>query len=395
MAWCRECGPIFLVVASLGMLVIGAPAATLGVSVAGHEADRAEDGDWSKHAQLHNITVEEARQDAALVDEARVLQGALQRDFPSEFAGLWIDREPTLKVVVALTKDRSGDVRQLASALLMPYLESRVYRRSLKELEAAAANLATPNVPQAVGINLRTNQIEVEVLGDQLNNVRQQLEGLVPSGLVHIVEATQLPTPVAIYGGLNHQTTCGGLQGTIGFSVKRDTGTLTGVVTAGHLANCGTVNGVTLDFRNEHNTGIADAQWFSSNAAELPQFQFNESGGIRQVRSTRSRASIVVGETICKYGRTTGYECGEVERTNFDVDGPFGGFSAVFIQVRDCAGADLAAPGDSGGPAFFGTAAIGIVTHQGGDIFCDNKMYVNSLSEFLFALDLVMLISTQ
>ncbi len=351
----------------------------------------ADDGDWPAYARLHGLTIEEARDDAALVDQAALLQEELERDFASDFAGMWVERKPTFKLVVAFTSDRSVEVRGRASAALLPYLETRVYERSLRELRDAVAALPMADIAHSLSIDVKTNQIEVQVLPGEKQSVTLELLERIPTDLARVVETTTLPTPVEIYGGLSHTSTCGGLQGTVGFSVKK--GTTTGIVTAGHLANCGDVNGYPLTFRDEHNGGISDSQWFTSNTAETPKFRYNQSGATRLVYARRSYSSVVVGSTICKYGRTTYYDCGEVSRKDVDVDGVFGPYSAVWIEIENCGGEDLAEPGDSGGPAFYGTTAIGILTHQGGDIFCGGKGYVNSLSHFEFALSVAVIVS--
>ena len=72
---------------------------------------------------------------------------------------------------------------------------------------------------------------------------------------------------------------------------------------------------------------------------------------------------MVVGDPVCKYGRTTGYTCGTIESKTYDPDGSETQFAATFIYV-DGGDVNLSEPGDSGGPWFYGTSAYGI--HHGG-----------------------------
>lgn len=369
--------PLVVLSFLVGAMLVNSPSAA-----ATHPAPDGSDSDWVAYAALIKGTVEDAQEDAALVKAASTLQLALEAEFGSDFAGLWIDREPSFTVVAAFTSDHLADVLQLAPVALVPYLRTRVVEHSLQELAAAIPKLAIPNIDHTLSIDIRSNQIEVRTTADQRRVVADSLSDVIGSGMVRVIEATAMPTPVAIYGGRNHETTCGGLQGTIGFSVSQNGTGTTGVVTAGHLANCGKVDGWTLTFKNESNAGDADAEWFTSGTTEPARFQYNEFGGERVVAARKAYAAVVVGEVDCKYGRTTGYDCGEVHSKTVDVDGLFGPFSAVWIELQDCGGETLSDHGDSGGPVFLNNTAIGIITHGGGDIFCGGKAYINSLTHF-------------
>jgi hypothetical protein len=381
----------------LAFALVGAtPPSIAGVTATpaiAHELGSTDQGDWPAYAKYLGVTIDDAKKDHALVEEAGALQESLEQDFGSEFAGLWIERDPTFRVVVALTSAGEAEVRSRAPEALGSVLDVRTVKYSLRDLRAAMAFLPMPDVPHAMGIEVRTNQIEIVALVGELDSVRAGLSGRVSDDLVKFTPTAKLPTPIDIYGGLLHETTCGGLEGTTGWSVKKNGSSTTGILTAAHLANCGTVSGYTLTFRDESEGGIADAQWFTSNTIESPKFRWSNPGGTRLVLAKRAYSAIVVGELICKWGRTSGYSCGEVEEKDFDVDGIFGPKSPVWIEIRNCGGDELAEPGDSGGPAFLNNTAVGILTNEGGDIFCGNKAYVNSWSHFQQPLSVTLMVS--
>lgn len=163
-------------------------------------------------------------------------------------------------------------------------------------------------------------------------------------------------------------------------------------MTAGHLSNCLKYSTTNLTFKAEKDTGDTDAQWHETPGLSDPPRFWATPTELRYVEALRTYASIVNGQLVCKNGRSTGYGCGTVESKTADPDGPFGPHTAVFVRVQACSSPDIAAPGDSGGPVFWGTTAIGHVTHDDGDIFCSNKMLFNSLTHSTASLGVSILI---
>lgn len=77
-------------------------------------------------------------------------------------------------------------------------------------------------------------------------------------------------------------------------------------------------------------------------------------------RGVDAAVNPVVGQTACHWGRTTGYSCSTIESTNFCVD--YANWEVACNWNSTVTQIDQ--PGDSGGPWFLGTTAIGI--HSGG-----------------------------
>jgi S1-C subfamily serine protease len=73
-------------------------------------------------------------------------------------------------------------------------------------------------------------------------------------------------------------------------------------------------------------------------------------------------ANAVVGETVTRRGSTTGVHSGKVTALNVTVHYAGGGTVRGLIQTTVCA-----EPGDSGGPLYDGTAALGLTSGGSGD----------------------------
>jgi S1-C subfamily serine protease len=73
-------------------------------------------------------------------------------------------------------------------------------------------------------------------------------------------------------------------------------------------------------------------------------------------------ANAVVGETVTRRGSTTGIHSGTVTALNVTVHYQSGGTVRGLIQTTVCA-----EPGDSGGPLYDGTAALGLTSGGSGD----------------------------
>jgi streptogrisin C len=185
------------------------------------------------------------------------------------------------------------------------------------------------------------------------------------AGLRHLLEAVDvvvLVSEAGELGGLDagNQHLGGellnGIGCTSGFVVIQDgTGTL-GVSTAAHCGNNGaTDDGIALTFRGEHFGNNGDVQWHTGPQPRPSDFYAGDANNTEVNRRTVTELGApVVGQSLCKNGRTNHRQCQEVRRLHVCREN-----ACNMVQM----GARLAAPGDSGGPIYWNTTAYGL--HSG------------------------------
>ncbi len=108
-----------------------------------------------------------------------------------------------------------------------------------------------------------------------------------------------------------------------------------------------------------------DVQWHTTSHYEYPQFYDGDS--YRTVSFGISRASQSVGDFVCHRGKATNYSCGELVSKTYvpSYEGACPGVDECYPVWMKVSGPNLKCfPGDSGGPWFFGTHALGIYKGQ-------------------------------
>ncbi len=238
--------------------------------------------------------------------------------------------------------------------------EAKYSLRELEEGRAFASKQAEAiGIKANSGINVFENTAELYVLNiDEFNKVRQSSQVTLPPN-VKPVEVPELAKEVAyIYGGL-------AIDGcTSGFSVKSFGGT-EGITTAGHCSDTQVYNGFTLPYVSGTAGGTYDIQWNTA-----PDFTPTNAIWIgsttRAILSVAYKSSQAVGSYVCKYGKTSGYSCGEIFDNNWE-----GANIRVHTSVS---------PGDSGGPFFYVNTAYGTtIASLGSDAIygpIDNIVYI-------------------
>jgi hypothetical protein len=172
-------------------------------------------------------------------------------------------------------------------------------------------------------------------------------------------------TATEVPGGQNYRGTFSNgdiNECTRGFNVKQTNGSLYGVTTAGHCENNGRdeTTGVSLAFRQEWVSNGVDSQWHTfsggNNYLVVPKF-YNGAG----VVTVTGAQGVAQGQYICKYGRSTGQTCGYTDPYTYtDSYGAFYRMNSNSTYPRQ------SLEGDSGGPVFTGSIALGQVHGRDG-----------------------------
>ena len=149
---------------------------------------------------------------------------------------------------------------------------------------------------------------------------------------------------------------------TSGFIVRHNSSGVEGPMTAAHCDTMTSmqdpVNGGTFSTSliAEHLGWLGDIQWESSTHDDFPEFFANFSDR-RAVTSRRMNWQLAQGQYVCRFGRSTGQGCGNVDQLNITIPG-FADHLATVTNLTKLDGA-----GDSGGPWYSINTAVGI--HSG------------------------------
>ncbi|GLZ16323.1 hypothetical protein Acsp04_65580 [Actinomadura sp. NBRC 104425] len=172
----------------------------------------------------------------------------------------------------------------------------------------------------------------------------------------------------------------GGARCSLGFNVRR--GGQDFFLTAGHCGNA--VAEWTADQRGAQPLGTTVASSFPGNDFALvrsAQQGLGGQGGVNlyngQVRDITQAGEAVVGQRVARSGSTTGVTTGRVLAVNATVNFPEGTVSGM-IQTSVCA-----EPGDSGGPLFAGTTALGLTSGGAGDCQVGGVTFFQPVTEAL------------
>jgi streptogrisin B len=168
----------------------------------------------------------------------------------------------------------------------------------------------------------------------------------------------------AIYGG---QYRC-----SLGFNVVK--GSTYYFLTAGH---CGKVaKSWYTDAAHRTLIGPTVSYSFPKNDYSLVQYSntsLSHPGGY-------TAANAVVGEKVTRTGSTSGTHSGTVQALNVTVHYSSGGTVSGLIQTNVCA-----EPGDSGGPLYDGTKALGLTSGGSGDCTSGGTTFFQPVTEALSA----------
>lgn len=312
-------------------------------------------------ADEHGMTFEQAVDEFGWQERFSEMVEQLREAYPAEFAGARITRDPASPAWVAFR----GAVPDAAAGTIDSFEEPvtthghrgfseqeldrrlqivhhRVWAR--RDLVASATS----------GYDVETGQVTIEVEGRGTPDAqaRKRLEDrlleLLPA------EARAWPLSVDVIESVRHgdDTVYGGVAitgCTSGFSVVKDG--VRGISTAAHCSNDQRYDGrLNLTFKNAHGGEWGDVQWHTSTEHEADDFY----AAANDRRDVSERRMATEGQSLCRYGKTTGKECDEVYQLNH-CRGDYCHLTAMHNREAD--------GGDSGGPWYWGNTAYGI--HSG------------------------------
>lgn len=336
----------------------------------------AELEDLQTFAIQEGMLLEEAIDGYAWRDNFAVAVNTVQQEYPGAFAGAaivdargaWVGFEadapgPAIGIIDTFEKAHPEIAVQVRSHVGFSEVE-------LGEAVAAVhyATLEAAGVGDASTVfDYETRQITSTVVFDSVgaaavDEVRNGATGrLVDSGLenlldsiaINVVEST-LPT----FGGVDDNSAHIGGEAistcTSGWSVSHWDGR-SGIVTAGHCQAAQSDDGRALTHQTFHEGMFGDYQWHTGPQTEPDDFY---SGNDTQLevnrRDVAGAANPVVGQVLCKNGKTTFKSCDTVRATQIC----YAGYCNL-VEMEN----QRADSGDSGGPWFYNYTAYGV--HHG------------------------------
>ncbi len=306
-----------------------------------------------QYADFHRTGVEEARRRLALQEEMRVIYREIQT--LETFAGLWLEHDPTFKVVVQFTERGQEALHSYPmSDALMDVVDIRhvaVSLRELEEIQATTWELVQEFSSEAnQRVNVKTNRVELRLANiENLRTFLANKQVLLSKYVVLIEQYAHVSNTADIHGGLKLNSTGLTNFSTSGFSVMSESTGSIGLTTTGHSPDTKDYLGVNLPFVAGTDSGNYDIQWHLPATYTVKPFIFDGSNNLLVI-DLRPYNDQMIGETVCKYGQTTGYGCGTI------ISKIVNGLLRILV---DNTMEDLAEVGDSGGPWFSGNTAYG------------------------------------
>jgi streptogrisin D len=308
-----------------------------------------------------------AAQAAAPAPNPSTLATTLTQQLGTQTAGTYLD-QTTGKLVVTVTD--AAAAQQVRTAGATP----RIVARSGAQLQQATAELdRTARIPgTAWAVDPMTNQVLVSVdesvTGAKLAKVQAAVARLGDAARMEHVAGTFKSTIAggdAIFGG--------GSRCSLGFNVRNSAGQFF-FLTAGH---CGNI--ASQWFSNSARTTLIGTRRSSSFPGNDYAIITYASGiahpGTVGSQDITSAGNAVVNQTVTRRGSTTGIHSGRVTATNATVTYPQGSVSGT-IRTTVCA-----EPGDSGGPLYAGSTALGITSGGSGNCSTGGTTFFQTVTE--------------
>ncbi|GAA0556095.1 S1 family peptidase, partial [Actinomadura welshii] len=321
-----------------------------------------------KQAALTGEQASEARRGSAGVLAARLTDRLGART-----AGAYLD--PAGRPVVTVTNE--GDAAMVRAAGAVPKLTER---------SPAALNRITATLRQSMtgvpgtgwAVDPATSRVTMwtddSVTGTRMATVRRTARQM--GSAVRMVHIDGRLRPLAFGGDAIFGQ---GSRCSLGFNVVRNGQPF--FLTAGHCGN--SVRNWTADQGGSQFLGRTVASSFPGDDFALVRTAQPGQGAVNlyngQARDITEAGEAVVGQRVVRTGSTTGLATGRVTATNATVNYPEGTVSGL-IQTTVCA-----EPGDSGGPLFSGSTALGLTSGGSGNCQIGGVTFFQPVTEPLEA----------
>lgn len=322
--------------------------------------------DALSYAEDYSVTLEEATRRLRLQQEIGVLGAEIAALEPDLYAGHWIEHEPTFRVVFSfagrslaaesyLHASPIGTIVSLQAAR-HPY---RILREFADRLDAMRGEGATFGML----VNVRENPVDVFADPEAFAKETQRAGIELPDFVVVHVNGPRATPATSMYAGrpLREKPGFGTRVCTSGFSVKQASPLIYGITTAAHCPSqlVWEETGEPLTFKGSVIGGSHDEQRQTRVDAVFQNKAWDGNPSWRWITSKRPRSNQNIGDYVCKYGRTSGYGCGNIVSKDF-MSCVGSGSTSIWVHNRN--NVNLIDGGDSGGPWYISETALGITS---------------------------------
>jgi hypothetical protein len=352
------------------LLIAASPAAAQ--TIVTPEASLAQDA--AEYASQFGVSQEVAVQRLMAQEESVAVTDRLADRYRDRLAGISIVHRPEYRIIVSLTGGKSVRTEHVRLAGLDVPIEFHTGAKATRDSVIWAMTYHQQQIraalrgPPAMGLDPRTGELVIilSTSTEKPDALEKKLSAIagVPVD-VRLVDRQDVNLSAA--GGARLEGTnpedgkrylC-----TTGFTVTD--GTRYGIATAAHCLDNLTYYGpkrvqASLDYAGQWGWGYRDIQINLSPDVLSPLF-FSDTGKtmLRPVTGERTRQGTRAGDFVCHRGERSGYSCAVVQLTDFAPAGDLCGGAClptwVTVEGPKCKG------GDSGGPVFVGTTAMGIL----------------------------------
>lgn len=328
-----------------------------------------DEHDVDAYVKLNGVNHATALQQLSLQEAVGHLNTAALGD---TFAGMAINREGGFHLSVYATAPLpeafTGELKAAGLSKVTQFHQVPYSARELSSVQArlkASAFWRDRQGHVASMIDVQRNRVVLVAGAGALTRLSQLTLPAADLQKVRIERPVSSPR-----GGVDSPTGGGGagLSGTActsGYTVRQTSTGTRGISTAGHCSNSLSYAGTPLTYKGQKYGGRDDFQWHTASGISWSNTVSDGVGDsstpyYRYITARAATTSIVTGNFYCKTGIITGYDCGNVTNVNFCPG--YGGLSCTFFLVKGTA--DMSIPGDSGGPVYSSSTAVGTISGQ-------------------------------
>jgi len=378
--------------------------------------------DAQAYSKDYNVSETEALARMLLMHGTKDSLSQILNDSEGNANGIYFTHTPKFELVIALPEN-AGELPPSNSIALPSTLLERLQIGVLGGINLNSLNSSLPvtfirrgtsstdNIREMIAVNKETifnDYSDVQAIGySEIDGAIEIAMHPVLSGSAQTAISNLFTVPVqfeasgsdfqrhAIRGGVNlnlpgsSQFDC-----TAGFPAT-DSSNNAGLVTAGHCDNVYDFDdpfGPTFTVSVPNSTkekvdADADIQFMSNSSQTIEGTFVYDKAVPNSVRALENKVSVgntggtptVAGTYVCHNGANSGYSCGNVYDRYWNMNNSCGqtgtGFcNNTYVQVK---GSNLnCAPGDSGGPWYYGQSAYGV--HVGGFNGCSTAAYTST-----------------